>query len=127
MGPFTLATALLATLAAADVATPNPRITSISFSGSGCAKDPKFSGSLNDATITYNDFAISLVSPRNRTANCQVHLQAAGAGAGWQVALSKNVVKGHAVLPPGTQLSHYTTTFFSQDAGNTVSSFFSPP
>ncbi|KAL2147694.1 hypothetical protein VTI28DRAFT_7046 [Corynascus sepedonium] len=111
--------ALLTTAVSAVVAAPaTPKITSISFSGNGCAKAPKFSGDFNAPTITLSDFAAS--SPDgNRTVNCQVHLQAQGASPGWQVALKSNVAKGHIILSPGTSLTHYTTVFFSQDASNT--------
>jgi hypothetical protein len=117
--------ALLLTAAsavAADPAAPStaPKITSITFSGNGCQRDPKFSGSFSDPTLTFYNFAASLPGA-NQTVNCQVHLQASGASAGWQVALKTNVVKGHVVLSPGTTLTHYTTVFFSQDAAKTVS------
>jgi hypothetical protein len=57
----------------------------------------------------------------NQTLNCEVHLQATGVGSGWQFALSRNQVKGFVSLGPGTQLTHFTTVYFSQNAGNTVS------
>jgi hypothetical protein len=105
-----------ASAAMADTAAPaTPRITSITYSGNGCAKDPKFSGNFNDPTVTFNNFAASL--PGSQTLNCQVHLQANGASPGWQVALKTNVIKGRVYLTPGTSLTHYTTVFFSQDAG----------
>jgi len=104
-----------ASAAMADTAAPaTPKISSITFSGSGCARDPKFSGSFNDPTITFSSFAASL--PGSQTLNCQVHLQATGASPGWQVSLKTNVIKGRVYLTPGTSLTHYTTVFFSQDA-----------
>ncbi|GAB1310724.1 hypothetical protein MFIFM68171_00934 [Madurella fahalii] len=96
----------------------SPRITSISYSGNGCLQDPKQTGSLNDATFTYHNFALSMPGG-NQTLNCQVHVQANGVGSGWQMALSRNRVNGHVVLSPGTALTHYTTVYFSQDASNT--------
>ncbi|KAK3309757.1 uncharacterized protein B0T15DRAFT_388053 [Chaetomium strumarium] len=105
-----------ADVSGADIATP--RITSITFSGNGCARDPKFSGNFNNPSVTFTDFAAA--SPgANQTLNCEVHLQATGASPGWQVALSRNTVKGYVVLPPGTALNYYTTSYFSQDAGKT--------
>ncbi|KAK4129057.1 hypothetical protein N657DRAFT_639604 [Parathielavia appendiculata] len=106
-----------ASAVAAEAATPGspPQITSITYSGNGCQRDPKFSGSFNDPTVTFYNFAASLPGA-NQTVNCQVHLQAKGASPGWQVALKSNVIKGHVVLGPGTTLTHYTTVFFSQDA-----------
>jgi hypothetical protein len=62
-----------ADVSGADVATP--RITSITFSGSGCARDPRFSGNFNNPSVTFTDFAAA--SPgANQTLNCEVHLQA---------------------------------------------------
>lgn len=113
---LTAASAVAAEAAAPAVA---PKITSITYSGSGCVKDPKFSGSFTDPTLTFSNFAAAL--PGNQTVNCQVHLQASGASPGWQVAVNRNVVKGHVVLTPGTSLTHYTTVYFSQDAARTVS------
>ncbi|KAH6650399.1 hypothetical protein F5144DRAFT_43757 [Chaetomium tenue] len=104
-----------ASAAMADTAAPaTPKITSITFSGNGCAKDPKFSGGFNDPTVTFSSFAASL--PGTQTLNCQAHLQATGASPGWQVSLKTNVIKGRVLLTPGTSLTHYTTVFFSQDA-----------
>jgi hypothetical protein len=105
-----------ASAAMADTAAPaTPKITSITYSGNGCARDPKFSGNFNDPTVTFSTFSASL--PGSQTLNCQVHLQANGASPGWQVALKSNVIKGYVYLTPGTSLTHYTTVFFSQDAG----------
>lgn len=117
--------AAAAAAASAAAASPSPRISSISFSGNGCPKDPKHSGGFTDPTFTYHGFALALPGA-NRTANCQVHVQATtGAGAaGWQVALRTNSVRGHVVLSPGTRLEYYTSVFFSQEAGKTVCFFF---
>ncbi|KAK4156618.1 hypothetical protein C8A00DRAFT_30471 [Chaetomidium leptoderma] len=115
-----LLTAASAVTAEAAAPAAPPRITSISFSGNGCVQDPKFSGSFTDPTVTFRNFAVA--NPGNKTVNCQVHLQASGASPGWQVALKTNVVKGHVVLTPGTAVTHYTTVYFSQDAGNTCTS-----
>ena len=105
----------------ADVAAPAnaPKVTSVTYSGSGCANNAKFSGTFNDPTLTFSTFAASL--PGNQTVNCQVHIQASGTSPGWQVAVNRNVVKGHLVLAPGTSLTHYTTIYYSQDAARTVS------
>lgn len=131
MGLLSHLTALLLAAATASsslipaAASPSPRISSISFSGNGCPKDPKHSGGFTDPTFTYHGFALALPGA-NRTANCQVHVQATtGAGAaGWQVALRTNSVRGHVVLSPGTRLEYYTSVFFSQEAGKTVCFFF---
>lgn len=109
---------MAATAAVADPSTP--KIASIKFSGNGCLKDPKFSGSFDAPRLTFSNFAAALPGS-NQTVNCQVHLQTQGSTPGWQVALKSNVVKGHVVLSPGTTLTHYTTVYFSQDAAKTVS------
>lgn len=112
---------LVAAETAESPASVSPRITSIRFSGNGCPQDPKHTGGLNDATFTYNHFELSIPGG-NQTLNCQVHVQASGVGSGWQMALSRNRVKGHVVLGPGTSLTHYTTVYYSQDASRTVRS-----
>lgn len=126
MGILTLSTALLATAAAAVVSADAslqapaalPRISSISFSGNGCIKDPQHYGGFSDPTFKFNSFAASLPGT-SRTLNCEVHIVATGASPGWQVALASNNVKGHVVLAPGTQLDYFTTVFFSEAASKT--------
>ncbi|KAH6619425.1 hypothetical protein B0J18DRAFT_434069 [Chaetomium sp. MPI-SDFR-AT-0129] len=104
----------------ADVAAPAvPSITSITYSGTGCTSDPKLTGGFNDATLSFSAFNTNLPGATTQTANCQVHLEAKGASPGWQVALQTTRVRGHAVLAPGTTLNHYTTVYFSENAGNT--------
>ncbi|KAK0734526.1 hypothetical protein B0T26DRAFT_632795 [Lasiosphaeria miniovina] len=124
MGPLSHLALLLAAvypaLAAADTPSSSPRITSISWSGNGCPRDPKFDGDFNAPVFTYNNFAASLPGT-NQTLNCEVHIQTAGTSPGWQVALKNNWVKGHLVLSPGTTLDYYTTVYFSQSASNTAS------
>ena len=122
-----LATASLSTAAATPVveqaeaeAAATPRITSITFSGNGCPNNVQTSGSFNDPSFTYKDFKI-VVPGTLQTLNCQAHVQASGASAGWQVALKNNWVKGRVSLDAGSSLTYYTTVFYSQDAANTVS------
>ncbi|KAL2017733.1 hypothetical protein VTK56DRAFT_1703 [Thermocarpiscus australiensis] len=98
-----------------------PRISSISFSGNGCSKDPRFSGNFNDPTFTFQNFAATLPGA-NQTVNCQAHIQTTGASPGWQVAVKSNTVKGHVTLAPGTRLDYYTTVYFSEDASRTDTS-----
>jgi hypothetical protein len=106
-------------LTAASVVAADPRITSIQFSGNGCPNAATFSGSYNSPCVTFNDFTVSLPGI-NKTLNCQAHIQATGADAGWQVALSSSTVKGRVALSPGTSLNYYTTVYFSQNAGDSV-------
>lgn len=96
-----------------------PRITSVQYSGSGCPNNAARSGDFNNPTFKYSNFAA--ISPgTSKTANCEVHVQADGASAGWQVALSQVNVQGHLKLDAGMNLDYYTQTFFSENAGNTV-------
>lgn len=122
MGLLSNLAVLLAAASAASAADPAPadapKITSITYSGSGCPNNAKFSGSFSDPVVTFPNFVASL--PGNQTVACQVHLQASGASAGWQAAISRNTVKGRVSLSPGTALTYYTTVYFSQDAANTV-------
>ncbi|KAK3329858.1 hypothetical protein B0H66DRAFT_597422 [Apodospora peruviana] len=110
--------ALPASLAVAESPSSLPRISTITYSGNGCTRDPKLSGDFNDPTFSYNNFAASLPGT-NQTLNCEVHIQATGASSGWQVALKDNWVKGHLVLDPDTCLDYYTQVYFSQNAAKT--------
>ncbi|KAK4183396.1 hypothetical protein QBC35DRAFT_543823 [Podospora australis] len=124
MGLLSLSTALLvaaaSTVSADSASAPaaQPRISSISYSGNGCIRDPQHYGGFSDPTFKFNNFAASLPGT-NRTLNCEVHVVATGASPGWQVALASNNVKGHVVLGPGTKLDYFTTVFFSEDAAKT--------
>jgi len=127
MGLLQTATALLIVAAsavsadsAAALAAPAaiPRITSLTFSGPGCTRDPKHTGGLSDPTFIFSNFASSLPGT-TKTLNCQAHLQAAGASPGWQVAVKANTVRGNVYLTPGTSLDYYTTVFFSHEASKT--------
>jgi hypothetical protein len=115
--------ALYVPLATADTPASLPRITSVQYSGNGCSNDAARSGGFNDPTFSYNRFAAALPG-RNQTVNCEIHVQAAGASSGWQVALSDVDVKGHLVLDAGTRLDYYTTVYYSQNAPATVCSHF---
>lgn len=122
MGPLTRLTVLLAAVFPAAVVSDSPssmpKITSVTFSGSGCKNDAKLSGGLSSPTISYDDFTARYPGTSHMV-TCQVHLQGSGASPGWQFALKDNWVKGKVWLQPGTSLDYYTTVFFSQDAANT--------
>jgi hypothetical protein len=121
---FAVAVAALSIpLASADSPASQPRITSVKYSGNGCPNDAARSGGFNDPTFSYNRFAASLPGV-NQTLNCEIHVQAVGATAGWQVALSDVNVNGHLVLDKGTRLDYFTTVYFSEDAADTVSPLF---
>ncbi|KAH9897236.1 hypothetical protein F4778DRAFT_250050 [Xylariomycetidae sp. FL2044] len=134
---FPLQTQTQKTAARGDVPPEVPRITSLSYSGTGCpsSSSPSSvtpSGGFDDLTLKMNNFVASLPLSSNNgnggglgssTANCQVHIQAAGTaalGAGWQVGIKEVYVRGHLVLDPGARLDSYVTSFWSEDAGNTV-------
>jgi hypothetical protein len=123
MGPLARLTVLMAALSPSLVlsATPDalPQIKSITFSGSGCPSDPKWSGSFNDLQISFGEFGARLPGDRSTVA-CQVHIQGTGGSPGWQVALKETWITGHVWLQPGTKLEYLTTSFFSQDAARTV-------
>ena len=99
---------------------PSPSIASISFSGTGCPNNgASVSGDFSHPTFTFKHFAA--VSPGvNSTVNCEAHITTSGSTDGWQVALDKVNVKGHLVLDPNTDLTYFITSYFSQDAGNSV-------
>jgi uncharacterized protein DUF4360 len=114
------AAALYAPLAAADAPAAQPKITSVQYSGNGCPNNAARTGGFSDPTFTYNRFAAVLPGV-NQTVNCEIHVQATGATPGWQVALSDVNVAGHLTLDKGTRLDYFTTVYYSQDAGTTVS------
>ncbi|KAI5922594.1 hypothetical protein F4810DRAFT_720991 [Camillea tinctor] len=102
-----------------------PRIASVSYSGTGCPSSSpavdRTGASWADLAFRMNGFEAAVPgSIESSTANCQVHVQAAGTTAGWQVGLRDVSVRGHAVLDPGAALEYYVTSFWSQDAGNTI-------
>ncbi|KAI1640033.1 hypothetical protein F4809DRAFT_666218 [Biscogniauxia mediterranea] len=120
--------------APADAPDALPRISSISYSGTGC---PSSSPGVDRTGSSWADLAFrmngleavipvpstsTVPSPYTSTANCQVHVQVAAAGAapGWQVGLRDVAVRGRAVLDPGAALEYYVTSFWSQDAGATT-------
>ncbi|KAH8887302.1 hypothetical protein GQ53DRAFT_827466 [Thozetella sp. PMI_491] len=114
-----LIAALCADAVRGDAPQSMPRITSVSYSGNGCPDNLDNSGDFNNPTFTFRHFVAS--SPGvNQTVNCEIHLQSAGGSAGWQVSLSEVDVRGHVVLDPGMRLNYYVQTYFSENAGNTV-------
>ncbi|EGO51976.1 hypothetical protein NEUTE1DRAFT_55917 [Neurospora tetrasperma FGSC 2508] len=113
----------LTTIALAESPAGTPRINSISYSGSGCPQtQARFSGSLDDPTLTFNHFAIEYPNTVNRTANCQVHVQAQGVSAGWQVSVKDTFVDGHVTLDPGATLDYFSTVYFSSSADDSATS-----
>ena len=124
MGPLARLTVLLAAVCPAlvmsDTPANIPRISSISFSGNGCPAEPQWAGGFDNLMISYNQFNAKLPGEKANL-NCQVHLQGTGGSPGWQVALRETWVQGHLVLAPGTKLDYWSSAFFSQDAGRTVS------
>jgi hypothetical protein len=125
MGPLARLTVLLAALAPSLVqsAAPEhiPQIKSITFSGSGCPSDPRWSGGFDNLQISFGEFGARLPGDRS-SLFCQVHIQGTGGSPGWQVALKETWVTGHLWLQPGTKLEYLTSSFFSQDATRTVRS-----
>ncbi|KAI0008575.1 hypothetical protein F4779DRAFT_641533 [Xylariaceae sp. FL0662B] len=102
-----------------------PRIVSVSYSGSGCPSSSpavdRTTGSGAVEAFRLNGFkAETTPSASTSSVNCQVHLQLTGASAGWQVGVGDVVVRGRLVLDPGARLEYYVTSFWSEDAGETV-------
>ncbi|KAI1336292.1 hypothetical protein F5Y15DRAFT_419083 [Xylariaceae sp. FL0016] len=108
---------------AADAPPSMPRVSSITYSGSGCpSSSPGVDklGSWNDLAFRMNGFEAKVPGTATSTENCQVHLQASGCSAGWQVGIKDVYVRGHLALDPGATLDYYVTSFWSQDAANTA-------
>lgn len=112
---------------ALDVAPDSlPKFSSVQYSGSGCpssAPGVVRTGAFADPAFRLNGFEAK-VPDGTSSVNCQVHIEASGASAGWQVGLDSVSVRGHLVLDPGATLDWFVTSFFSQDADRTVSSTF---
>ena len=100
-----------------------PKFSSVQYSGSGCpsaAPAVVRTGAFAEPAFRLNSFEAK-VPDGTSSVNCQVHIQATGASAGWQVGIDSVTVRGHLVLDPGATLDWYVSSFFSQDADRTVS------
>lgn len=106
-----------ALLAIAAPPTP-PTITRLVFSGSGCPND---SGSVQSDSTTLGDTAgVAFTQLKgNSTDNCAVHIQSAGASAGWQVALKQVDYVGDVALKGNSELNTFTQVFWSENAKDT--------
>jgi hypothetical protein len=123
--PFLLPLAAAATnqLSLRDAPADLPHVTSIQYSGSGCPSSAPAvdkSGSWNDLSFRMNAFEVTLPGT-DSTENCEVHIQASGCSAGWQVGVKDVYVQGHVILDPGAELDFYVQTYWSQSAAKTVS------
>lgn len=111
---------------APEAAAPSalPHIASLSYSGNGCpSASPgveRTGAGFNDIGFRLNAFDASLPGIETSTTACQIHLQATGCAAGWQVGIQSATVKGHLVLDPGASLAWYLTSYWSENAGATV-------
>lgn len=120
-----LAAAAPTTLSPRDAPSPAPRVVSVSYSGNGCpSASPAVdrSGGFDDIALRMNAFeATTAGAVADTSVNCQAHLSISGTAAGWQVGVKEVSVQGHLVLDPGAELDYYVTSFWSEDAGKTVS------
>ncbi|KAI8954061.1 hypothetical protein F4801DRAFT_44474 [Xylaria longipes] len=130
LAPFTsIALAASIPLSAREAAVPVslPRVTSLTYSGSGCPSSSpgveRTGGGFGDIGFRLNGFEASLPGIENSNTNCQVHLQASGCSAGWQVGIQSATVKGHLTLDPSASVTWYLTSYWSENAGatNTIS------
>jgi hypothetical protein len=103
----------------------SPTITRLVFSGTGCPND---SNSVRSDTATLGDAAgVSFTQLKgDSTDNCAVHIQSAGASAGWQVAVREIDYIGDVNLRGNSELDTFTQVFWSENAGNTVCSVVHP-
>lgn len=102
-----------------------PNITSISFSGNGCPQ-----GTMNQNTTSLDNLVLgnfstevaSTVSPIEKTKNCQLHINFSGDNPpDYQFSVKDLILKGYLILESGAAATVYVTTYWSQDAGKTVS------
>ncbi|OTA55568.1 hypothetical protein K449DRAFT_438488 [Hypoxylon sp. EC38] len=101
-----------------------PTIKTISFSGNGCPQDggrKQISGGWEHFAFTLPDFAASYGGSKPKTVNCQAHMNLVEGESGWQVAVKDIWTKGYLELEPDVKLTQFITTYYSQDAANTVS------
>lgn len=126
MAPITkIALSLLALmrLSTGDSPPSLPTITSVSYSGNACPQGSNSvteTGDWGSLGFSFSNFSASSPGTTSNR-NCQVHLEASGASAGWQVSLSDIAVHGHTVLQPGAHANYWTTSFWSESPANTVS------
>ncbi|CAJ2512350.1 Uu.00g053650.m01.CDS01 [Anthostomella pinea] len=121
--PSTALAVSLTTLSPRDTPAALPRVASISYSGNGCpssAPEVDKLGSWSDLAFQMNAFDAQIPGGTTSSTNCEVHVQAIGCSAGWQVGVKDVYVKGHLVLDPGAELDYYVTSFWSEDAGADV-------
>ncbi|KAH8719302.1 hypothetical protein GQ44DRAFT_742004 [Phaeosphaeriaceae sp. PMI808] len=111
--------AFLALPALSFAAPPDsPRITRITFSGTGC---PNSSGSVRlDSAYLGDNAGVSFNQLKGLdTDNCAVHLQTGGGSDGWQAAVREITYEGDVNLRGNSRLDTYTTVFWSENAANT--------
>ncbi|KAI3331341.1 hypothetical protein F4824DRAFT_293218 [Ustulina deusta] len=107
--------------------TAQPHITSLSYSGNGCPSSSpaveRTGAGFGDIGFRLNGFQASLPGIETSSANCQVHLQATGCSAGWQVGIQSATINGHLVLDPSASVTWYLTSYWSENAAvtNTIS------
>ncbi|KAF9869657.1 secreted protein [Colletotrichum karsti] len=96
------------------------RIKSLTHSGPGCPQDAKvtWSGGLDDLTITFSDFSESLAA--GQMTSCQVHLLVDQGEPGKALQLQDVVVRGGLYLGANSRVDFYTTAYWSETAGDTV-------
>ncbi|KAI0429853.1 hypothetical protein F5Y09DRAFT_342291 [Xylaria sp. FL1042] len=123
---ITTATAATIPLYARDPAA-QPRINSLTYSGTGCPSSSpavdRTGAGFGDIGFRLNSFSASLPGIETSNENCQVHLQATGCTAGWQVGIQSATIKGHLVLDPSASITWYLTSYWSENAAvtNTIS------
>ncbi|KAI0972647.1 hypothetical protein F4678DRAFT_460215 [Xylaria arbuscula] len=100
-----------------------PHVTSLTYSGTGCPSSSpavdRTGAGFDDIGFRLNGFSASLPGIETANANCQVHLQATGCSAGWQVGIQGATIKGHLVLDPSASITWYLTSFWSENAAST--------
>ncbi len=100
-----------------------PTVSSVSFSGNGCPQNggkKTVSGGWRHFSFTLPDFAASYGGIKPTSVNCEAHMRLVEGEPGWRVALKDVWIKGHLALDPATKLSQTITTYYSDNAANTV-------
>jgi hypothetical protein len=101
-----------------------PSLEAVTYSGTGCPSSApgveRSGAAFADPHFRLKAFSADTGDVYSTSANCQVHLTASGRTPGWQVGLSAVDFTGHAKLDPGAKLDWFFTSFFSDDAADTV-------
>lgn len=115
------------------VPSTSPTFVGASWSGNGCPQgtvefDPSDADQQGAGPVVFRRFYNAIgpeVDPTSKTKNCQAHFNVKNIESGWQFAVKNLKVRGYADFDQGITLTVYATSYFSQNARDTVTQQFS--